>query len=110
MGQLPLFICPPPPLLINLFPPLFSIFHRLEAHGWRQDGKNVNFFGGRPNEGKAQIIRHKKGGRVVGRVRHKNSLFLRLGVRYWVECVIVILSYILDVESRVIVLLLDSFK
>jgi len=33
MGQLPLFICPPPPLLINLLPHLFTFFHRQEAHG-----------------------------------------------------------------------------
>jgi hypothetical protein len=31
-------------------------------------------------------------------------------VRYWVEYVNVILLYILDVDSRVIDLLLDSFK
>jgi hypothetical protein len=62
MGQLPLFICPPPPLLINLLPPLFTFFHWQEAHGWRQDGKNVDFFGGRPNEGKAQMIRRENGG------------------------------------------------
>ncbi len=43
MGQLPLFICPPP-LLINLLPPLFPFFYWQEAHGWRQDWKNVNFF------------------------------------------------------------------
>ena len=39
MGQLPLFICPPPPYLINLLPPLFTFFSlaggpRVEA-GWR---------------------------------------------------------------------------
>ncbi len=62
MGQLPLFICPPLPLLINLLPPLFTFFHRQEAHGWRQDGKNVIFFGGRPNKGKAQMIRWENGG------------------------------------------------
>jgi hypothetical protein len=67
----------PPPLLINLLLPLFTFFHRQEAHGWRQDGKNVNFFGRRPNKGKAQMIRRKKGGGVVGRVCHKNSNFLR---------------------------------
>ncbi len=57
----PLYI-PPPPLLINLLPPLFTFFHWQEAHGWRQDGKNVNFFGRRPNEGKAQMIRRENGG------------------------------------------------
>ncbi len=62
MGQLPLFICPPPPLLINLLPPLFTFFHWQEAHGWRQDGKNVVFFGRRPNKGKPKWLGGKMGG------------------------------------------------
>jgi hypothetical protein len=78
MGQLPLSICPPPPLLINLLPPLFTFFHWQDIHGWRQDGKNVIFFGGRPDKGKAQMIRQENGrGGGVGRVRQKNSNFLR---------------------------------
>jgi hypothetical protein len=77
MGQLPLCICPSPPLLINLLPHLFTFFHRQEAHGWRQDGGNADFLGGRPNEGKAQMIRWENGGGRIGRVRHKNSNFLR---------------------------------
>jgi hypothetical protein len=47
----PLYM-PPPPLLINLLPPLFNFFHRQEAHGWRQDGKNVIFLEGGPTKEK----------------------------------------------------------
>jgi hypothetical protein len=50
------------PLLINLLPHLFIFFHRQEAHGWRQDGKNVDFLGGRHNKGKAQMTRWENGG------------------------------------------------
>ena len=61
-GSFPSSYAPPPSLLINLLPPLFTFFHWQDAHGWRQDGKNVDFFGGRPNEGKAQMIRRENGG------------------------------------------------
>jgi hypothetical protein len=58
------FYMPPPPLLINLLSPLF--FHWQEAHGWRQDGKNVDFFWQeaqqRKSKGKAQMIRWEYGG------------------------------------------------
>ena len=47
----PLYM-PPPPLLINLLPPLFTFFHWQEAHGWRQDGKNVIFLAGGPTKEK----------------------------------------------------------
>jgi hypothetical protein len=57
----PLYMLPPP-LLYNLLPPVFTFFHQQEAHGWRQDGKNVDFFGRKPNKGKAQMIRRKNGG------------------------------------------------
>jgi hypothetical protein len=35
------------------------------------------FFGGMPNEGKAQMIRQENEGERIGRVHHKNSNFLR---------------------------------
>ncbi len=57
----PLYM-PPTPLLINLIPPLFTFFHWQEAHGWRQDRKNINYFGGRPNKEKVQMIRWENGG------------------------------------------------
>ena len=57
----PLYM-PPPPLLVNLLSHLFTFFHWQEAHGWRQDAKNVDFFGGMPNKGKAQMIRRENGG------------------------------------------------
>ncbi len=64
-GSFPSLYAPPPPLLINLFPHLINFFHRQEAHGWRQDGKNVDFLGGRPNKEKAQMIRWEIGGSAL---------------------------------------------
>ncbi len=58
----PLYMPPPPPLLINLLPPLFPFFHRQEAHGWRQDGKNVIFLAGGPTKEKPKWLGAKKGG------------------------------------------------
>jgi hypothetical protein len=52
---------------------------------WRQDLKNVNYFGGRPNEGKKKIPNYFGGRPNGGKRKSPKDLAGKWGVVHWLE-------------------------